>query len=91
MFIKSKNQEIGIITQHRQNVAVTNTGNELEDFSLLNDKAFIITVKEACKLRVKTISGQIDTFDFMPGDDVGLYDKVYSHADNDITSISIRY
>lgn len=91
MKILEKDQVINDCPLNRQNVEIKTTGLPEDDFILADEKAFFISVASDCKLRVRTVGGQIGTFDFLKGEDVGLYDKIYSHADNNIATISIRY
>ena len=92
MKIIEKDQVINDCPLNRQNVTVKTTGLAADDFVLeASKKAFFISVASDCKLRVRTVGGQIGTFDFLKGEDVGLYDKIYSHAENTINTISIRY
>ena len=91
MKIIGKDQIINECPFNRENVVVETTGLAIDDFTLPDEKAFFISVISDCKLRVKTVGGQTDTFDFLKGEDPGLYDKIFSHADNTIANISIRY
>lgn len=91
MKILEKDQVINDCPLNRQNVEVKTTGVAEDDFVLADEKAFFISVASDCKLHVRTVGGQIETFDFFKGDDPGLYDKLYSHAENNIDTISIRY
>lgn len=91
MKIVGKDQVINDCPLNRENVTIKTTGIAADDFILDNELAFFISVAADCKLRVRTVGGQIGTFDFLKGEDVGLYDKIYSHADNSIATISVRY
>lgn len=97
MKLKGRKQDIGMVTIHRVNRTVTATGTPGEDVFIAGDdvedpdKAFVISVLVEGKLRARTIGGETDTFDFMPGDDVTLYDRIYSHAENTILTVSLRY
>jgi len=91
MKITEKDQVINDCPLNRQNVVVKTTGLSVDDFTLPGEKAFFVSVLTDCKIKVRTVGGQIDTFDFLKGEDPGLYDKIISDAGNTIATISIRF
>lgn len=90
MKIVSTGQEIGILTVNRVNVIVPTSGDSADDFEVM-DKAFVVSVAEAGKLKMRTLGGQEDLFDFVPGDDATIYTKLLSDVENTLATISIRY
>ena len=80
----------GFLAQNRLNIDVSSSDFEIGT-DLTGVNFFVIDCPVVCNLKVKTLGGQIDTFNFQPGTDPGLYTAVYSDVGNTITELNIRY
>jgi hypothetical protein len=80
----------GFLTQNRMNIDVSSSDFVIGT-DLIGVNFFVIDCPDVCKLKVKTLGGQIDVFDFQSGTDPGLYTAVYADGENTITELNIRY